>query len=174
MNLLQSFTLIPNRVLDDEDEAALLDQVDDMAVETVPARPALLRFDREAPSLIEAILAAVRDVETAGLAVSRVDDDDDLVTLAIVAGRIGRSREAVRLWSVGRTGPGGFPTPVTGVRPGVALYRWSRIAPWLRERMGLAVPDPEPVAAAVNLALQLRAMAPRIERMDLIRALIAA
>src|SRR3712207_8505223 len=28
-----------------------------------------------------------------------------------IAERIGRSREAVRLWSIGRTGPGGFPAP---------------------------------------------------------------
>jgi hypothetical protein len=40
--------------------------------------------------------------------------------------------------------------------------------------MGVAVPDPEPVLTAVNLALQLRALAPRVSRMDAIRALIAA
>jgi hypothetical protein len=40
--------------------------------------------------------------------------------------------------------------------------------------MGMPVPDPEPVLAAVNLALQLRAMAPRVSRMDVVRALIAA
>jgi hypothetical protein len=38
----------------------------------------------------------------------------------------------------------------------------------------MPVPDPEPVLAAVNLALQLRAMAPRVSRMDVVRALIAA
>jgi hypothetical protein len=174
VNLLQSFTLVADRVLDDASERALLDQCEGLAIESAPGRPALLRFDREAPTLVDAILGAVRDVETVGLAVSRVDDDEDMVTLAVVASRIGRSREAVRLWSVGRTGPGGFPTPVTGLHPSITLYRWSQIAPWLRERMGMPVPDPEPLIAAVNLALQLRALAPRISRMDVIRALIAA
>jgi hypothetical protein len=55
-----------------------------------------------------------------------------------------------------------------------AYYRWSQVAPWLRERMGIDVPDPEPLIAAVNLALQLRAMAPRVSRMDAVRTLIAA
>jgi hypothetical protein len=40
--------------------------------------------------------------------------------------------------------------------------------------MGIEVSDPEPVIAAINLALQLRAIAPRVSRMDAVRALIAA
>jgi hypothetical protein len=79
----------------------------------------------------------------------------------------------VRLWSIGRTGPGGFPPPVDG-RLSTAFYRWSQVAPWVRDRMGLPVRDPEPVLAAINLALQLRAMAPRVSRMDAIRSLLSA
>jgi hypothetical protein len=40
--------------------------------------------------------------------------------------------------------------------------------------MGVAMADPAPVLTAVNLALQLRALAPRVPRMDAIRALLAA
>ena len=103
----------------------------------------------------------------------RVRDDEDLVTLGEIADRVGRSREAVRLWSLGRTGPGGFPPPVDGGLS-TAFYRWSQVAPWIRDRMGLAVTDPEPILAAVNLALQLRVLAPRVSRMDAVRALLAA
>ena len=130
-------------------------------------------FDREAPTLIDAIVSGVRDLDQFGLAATRVRDDDDLVTLADIADRVGRSREAVRLWSVGRTGPGGFPLSVDS-NISTAYYRWSQVAPWLRERMGLDVPDPEPVLAAINLALQLRVMAPRVSRMDAVRRLLAA
>src|SRR5262249_50440930 len=146
----------------------------DVTVEQRPGRPGMLvNFDRPAPTLVDAILTAVRDLDAIGIQAARVRDDFDLVTLAIIGKRVGRSREAVRLWSIGRPGPGGLPSPI-GPGISVAYYRWSQVAPWLRERMGMPVPDPEPVVAAVNLALQLRAMAPRVSRMDVVRALIAA
>jgi hypothetical protein len=174
MITLHSFTLVVDG-LDESSETALFDRCDDVMTETVPPRPdVLLRFIRAAPSLVDAIVSAVRDLDAIGLAAARIDGDDDLVTLQAIAARIGRSREAVRLWSVGRTGPGGFPPPVDAGRRSVAYYRWSQVAPWLRERMGMVVPDPEPLLAAVNLALQLRAMAPRVSRMDAIRSLLAA
>ncbi|MDT4986403.1 MAG: hypothetical protein QOI74_497 [Micromonosporaceae bacterium] len=170
---LQQFRLVVDQPVDQDTATALAQRCDDVTIERLPPRPgALITFDREAPSLVDAILSAVRDLDAVGLPAARVRDDDDLVTLAIIAERVGRSREAVRLWSVGRTGPGGFPSPVDALS--VAYYRWSQVAPWLRDRMGMPVPDPEPVLAAVNLALQLRAMAPRLSRMDAVRALIAA
>jgi hypothetical protein len=174
MMTLQQFGLVVDQQVDKAAQQALLDRCGDVVIELVPDRPGvLISFDRDAPSLIDAILSAVRDLDAIGLPAARVRDDDDLVTLAVIAERVGRSREAVRLWSVGRTGPGGFPSPVdSGLS--VAYYRWSQVAPWLRDRMGMPVPDPEPILAAVNLALQLRAMAPRVSRMDAVRALIAA
>jgi hypothetical protein len=171
---LQQFGLAVDQPVDKAAAEALFDRCGDVTIERVPDRQgALISFDRDAPTLIDAILSAVRDLDAVGLAAARVRDDDDLVTLAVIAARVGRSREAVRLWSIGRTGPGGFPSPAEGGLS-VAYYRWSQVAPWLRERMGMPVPDPEPVLAAVNLALQLRAMAPRVSRMDVVRALIAA
>jgi hypothetical protein len=128
-------------------------------------------FDREAPSLVDAVIAAIADVEATGLRVVRVDDRD-WVTLADIAARIGRSREIVRLWALGRKGPGGFPPPVN---PGMdtSFYSWAGVSPWLRERMGFDLPDDEPVLVATNLALRLRALAPRIRQMELIRALVS-
>ena len=40
--------------------------------------------------------------------------------------------------------------------------------------MGYDLPDDEPILVATNLALQLRALAPRIRHMQLIRDLLAA
>jgi hypothetical protein len=171
---LQQFGLVVDRSVDRAAQEALAERCGDVTIERVRDRPGILiSFDRDAPTMIDAIVSAVRDLDAVGLPAARVRDDDDLVTLAVIAERVGRSREAVRLWSVGRTGPGGFPSPVdSGLS--VAYYRWSQVAPWLRDRMGMPVPDPEPILAAVNLALQLRAMAPRVSRMDAVRALIAA
>ena len=171
---LQQFALLVDHKPTDDQLRGLFERLRDITVEHDPRhRTAVVTFDRYAPSLVDAILSAVRDVESVGLTALRVRDDDDLVTLADIAERVGRSREAVRLWSLGRTGPGGFPAPVDGGLS-TAFYRWSQVAPWIRDRMGMPVNDPEPTLAAVNLALQLRAMAPRVSRMDAVRALLAA
>ena len=127
-------------------------------------------FDREAPSLVDAVTGAIAEVEASGLRVVRIDDRDG-VTLADVAARIGRSREMVRLWALGRKGPGGFPPPVNPGM-GTSFYSWAAVSPWLRE-IGYDLPDDEPVLVATNLALQLRALAPRIRQMELIRALVS-
>jgi hypothetical protein len=170
----QAFGLVVDRKPDPSTANALFERCEQVTVEIDPGRPGtVVQFVRHAPSLMDAILMAVRDLDSVGLAAIGIEDDGDLLTLAAIADRVGRSREAVRLWSVGRTGPGGFPSPAYR-RQQTTYYRWSQVAPWLRERLGMPVPDPEPVLAAVNLALQLRAMAPRVSRMDAVRALIAA
>jgi hypothetical protein len=171
---LQQFVLGIDPDTDRGQLEALLQRCGDASVRKEPRRQTLeVMFDREAPSLVDAIVSAVRDLEAVGIPAGRIRDDDDLVTLAEIAERVGRSREAVRLWSIGRTGPGGFPAPLDmGIS--TAFYRWSQVAPWVRDRMGITVHDPEPVLAAVNLALQLRALAPRVSRMDAIRSLLAA
>jgi hypothetical protein len=111
----------------------------------------------------DGILRAVRRCESSGLAPMRVWAHDWL-TLAEIAERVGRSREIARLWSIGRVGPADFPPPLN---PGGAtsFYSWAEVGPWLR-RAGHAVPREEPMLAAMNLALQLRRLAPRITRMD--------
>ncbi|HEU4424000.1 MAG TPA: hypothetical protein VFR67_15825 [Pilimelia sp.] len=128
-----------------------------------------LRFDVTAPTLVESIVSAVRRVEAAGLRAVRVDAHD-WVTLGDIAERIGRSRETVRLWATGRLGPGGFPPPLNPGRD-TSFYSWAEVLPWLRHRLGFDMPDEEPVLSAANLALQLRGLASRIRRIDLLREL---
>jgi hypothetical protein len=50
-----------------------------------------------------------------------------------------------------------------------SFYSWAEVAPWLR-RAGYDVPSEEPVLAAMNLALQLRHLAPRLSRIDAVLA----
>ena len=85
-------------------------------------------FDREAESLGEAIISAVRDVEKVdGVQVARVADAG-LVSMADIATRLERTRESVRLLVTGARGPGGFPAPVTDPR---SRYRPARPLPTL-------------------------------------------
>jgi hypothetical protein len=119
-----------------------------------------IRADYPAPDLGAAVLRAIRAVEAAGLRAVRVDSGD-WMTLGDIGARLGRSREIVRLWSTGRQGPGGFPPPHN---PGkdTSFFSWAEVAPWLRTRMRYDLPDEEPVLAAMNLALQLRDLMPRL------------
>lgn len=109
--------------------------------------------------MAEAVANAIRRTERAGLSVLRVDADD-WVTIADIARRVGRSREAVRLWSLGLLGPGGFPPPLNPGRE-TSFFSWTEVGRWL-ERVGFDLADEEPVLAAANLAVQLRALIPRL------------
>jgi hypothetical protein len=166
------FTLLLDRMATKAEVAALVTAHDDISTRNNRRDGTCqLWVDRCAPTMLDAVLSAVRDLDAVGLPpVGLVNDD--AVTLEDVAARIGRSREAVRRWSVGRHGPGGFPSPLN---PGGSTnyYRWSSVVRWLREAMSVDLPDDEPVLAAVDLALQLRALAPQVDRIVAIRDLIA-
>lgn len=114
------------------------------------------------PDLLHAALGALRDVASVGLEPVRLVHGD-WVTLGDIAERVGRSREAVRLWSLGRTGPGGFPPP-QNVGADTLFYSWVEVATWLRERLDLDVARPDAglaVADAVVRMRQLRRLASR-------------
>ena len=125
-----------------------------------------LDFDREAESLMEAILEAIAEVHRAGpgIEVLRVEPDD-LVTAADIANRTGRTKESIRLLVGGQRGPGGFPAPVRGIDQRTRLWRWAEVVPWLVRHGALANPsealDEANAIAAVNAALQLHRLGGR-------------
>jgi hypothetical protein len=126
-----------------------------------------LDFTREAASPRAAILSAIAAVEGAGVGarVARVEPDD-LVTLAEIARRSGRSRESIRLLATGERGPGGFPLPVANLTKRSPIWRWTEVSRWLTEKTssarpaapGKGVPGEElaEAIAAINAALDLR------------------
>jgi hypothetical protein len=66
-------------------------------------------FDRETPSLLDAVLSAIEAVESVeGFEVVHVDPDE-LVWASEIASRTGRSRQSVDQLVKGQRGPGGFP-----------------------------------------------------------------
>lgn len=127
------FTLKLNRqVTADEADMLYGSGCDDSAIETGPLGTRI-DFDREAKSLAEAIATAVRDIEKVpGLRAVGVACDN-MVALADIAARAGVSREAVRLWAVGRRGPGSFPSPVLITTGGESVWDWEQVAAWLAE-----------------------------------------
>ncbi|MFI5934501.1 hypothetical protein [Actinoplanes sp. NPDC051494] len=96
------------------------------------------------------------------------------MTLADVADRLGQSRESVRRYATGDRGPGGFPPPVNPARDGTLFYRWSEVAPWVRDRLDLDVPDANPTLVMANLVLQARGVVGRVEGAPALTGLLAS
>jgi hypothetical protein len=129
--------------------AALLARCADAAVEHDPAaREVRAHFDRAGPSLVEAVVSALRDVDASGLTPAQVVPDDDLVTLAAVAARLGTSRRVAE--ALLHDGP-----PPSWHCAGEPVYRWPEVAPRLRAAGESAS---ERIFTAANLALRLRAL----------------
>jgi hypothetical protein len=124
-----------------------------------------IEFTREATSWVEAILSAIRDVESLpGLRVTGAGQED-LVSLLDIAHRARRSREAVRLWAAGKRGPGGFPSPSWRSPSGERFWSWPDVAWWITENLHLSVevaPEPIRIADEVLKARQAVVDAQRI------------
>jgi hypothetical protein len=167
------FTLILDREPTDEEFDALVEAGCDDAAFGVDGGLAVADFDRKAPALADAIASAVRAIESVGLRAIRVVDGD-LLTLADIADRIGRSRESIRRYTTGARGGGNFPPPANSGREGAAFYRWSEVAPWLRTHAGIDAPNPEVGLVVANLVLQARQHRDRVPHMAALSALLAA
>lgn len=135
-----TFVLRLNRVpTDDEVDAIYEAGADDAAVITGSDIGGLVEFDREAQSWAHAIGTAIRDIESVeGLRVVGAGQVDE-VTLIDIARRVGRSREAVRLWVTGKRGPGNFPTPGWVSPSGERFWSWPVAARWIADAFRIDV-----------------------------------
>jgi hypothetical protein len=169
MTMLRRFSMVLDRQATDGQLTDLTDRVGLPTWSNAPGAREIVLI-RRATTLTEAIVAGVRDVEAVGLRPLRVGNGDP-VTLGAIADRIRRSRESVRLWALGTYGPGGFPPPVC-TSGGTTFFSWAEVSPWLRRYLGCELPEEDPARVALDLVLRLRALAPRVARMDLIRRLL--
>jgi hypothetical protein len=135
-----------------------------------------LTVDREAPTLLAAIISAVEDLRAADgpAAVGVQTDESDAVSLSDISARLGgrRTAESLRLLAAGQRGPGGFPRPVTDTGK-LRIYSWAQVTAWLRDVLGEPVPEPSPDLALADQALRLAAWAKAVDRAGDIRQLLA-
>ncbi len=98
--------------------------------------------ERDGVDFAHTVVTAVRELERAGeCRVLRVGRDD-LVSLAEIGRRVGKSREYIRLLAGGDRGPGGFP----GRAPHIAgqdLWSWHEVSTWFAEHGVLEARDAE-------------------------------
>ncbi|MFZ0214667.1 MAG: hypothetical protein WAM30_01880 [Candidatus Dormiibacterota bacterium] len=123
--------------------------------------PSYATFHREAPTLFEAAMSAVRQIESVeGLQVAAIDPND-LVSMPEIAQRLRRTHESVRLLIKGERGPGHFPPPVVKLRGRTRLWSWTDVAVWARFNLPQLGELPVDVGSmvvpsAINAALVLR------------------
>jgi len=113
-------------------------------------------FDREAPTMLAAVISAIDQVESVdSLEVLHVDPDEQ-VWASEIAQRIGRTRQSVDQLVKGQRGPGNFPSPVAYATRN-PLWRWSEVDAWFAAYEGRE-PATERllVLGAINGALQAR------------------
>lgn len=119
-------------------------------------------FDREAPTFPAAVVSALDALQSAlqGVRLLRILPDD-LVTIAAIAIRTGRTDESIRLITQGRRGPGGFPFAAGFINEKTRVWRWTDVARWFSEALDEAPAGAEHAAflAALNDALDLGARA---------------
>lgn len=113
-------------------------------------------FDREAPTLLEAVVSAIASVESIeGLEVLHIDPDE-LVWASEIAERTGRTRQSVDMLIKGLRGPGGFPAPASHATRN-PLWRWLEVEAWFARYEGRqADTERSAVIGAINGALEVR------------------
>ncbi len=94
-----------------------------------------LDFDRTASSLEEAVMSAIKDVESSsvGAVVANVAPED-LVTESEIAKRLQIGRQAVSLWIKGeRRKIKPFPKPIMKLSDKSPFWKWREVIEWLYE-----------------------------------------
>jgi hypothetical protein len=173
MTTTHTFKIIMDRQPTEPELDKLFEAGCDDAVFGVERGLPVATFDRDDETLADAIASAVRALESVGLISLRVIDED-VLTLADIADRIGQSRESVRRYATGERGSGGFPPPINPGREGTVFYRWSEVVPWLRVNLGLEVEDTDPALAMANLVLQARRFRDRVPHASALNDLLKA
>jgi hypothetical protein len=88
-------------------------------------------FDREAPSLEEAVISAIKNVKSASIEAEIASvAPENLVTESEIAKRLNKSRQIISLWIRGNRRKS-FPHPVMRLSEKSPLWNWSEVTKWL-------------------------------------------
>jgi hypothetical protein len=137
-----------------------------------PGGVPIAEFIREGPSMAEAVLSGVENVERVMGTGTVTVVEPELVTLADIAELTGRSRQSVQQLAVGDRGDGSFPTPAAHVLGRTRLYHWWEVATWFG--MDKETVEDAREIAEVNAALVLRAMHPGKPLKSIYRSLLTS
>jgi hypothetical protein len=144
--------------LSDSDADRLYEGFDEeLAVEEGP-KGHFVGFERDAESFLDAALGALKEIIELGFEPLAIEDE--LVSMADIAERAGRTRQSVSMLVAGRRGPGDFPRPVAGnVRS--PLWHWADVVAWFgsQEDTTAEFEDRLSTIAAINGALANRVLA---------------
>lgn len=166
--------LAPGRTLDDL-SIDLYDRIDDASLMGPDVDGPggdgsfLYEFDREAPSLPDALAMALSELGEAlpEATVLRVHEYD-LASMSDIAARAGRTPESIRLLVNGKRGPGGFPPAIGDLNGRMKVWRWTDVALWFEETLREPLPDTADSAflQAFNDALEIRRLASRLDERE--------
>lgn len=119
-----------------------------------------LEFDRESDALDNAVLSAIKHIESAGINARVESVDSALVGLSDIAELTGVSRQAISLLKEGSRGSKNFPAPIQRIKGNSPLWSWKTVSEWLARENRIPKDSPlihhANVLENINLALQLR------------------
>lgn len=119
-----------------------------------------LDFDRESENLEEAVISAIKDIESAIVGAKVVSvAPEHLVSLTDIGERISLTRQAISLYILGQRGKGGFPKPVLKINNKSPLWKWSSVAEWFYQQGKISdhsIIDFANILEEINIALELR------------------
>ncbi|MFG1966359.1 hypothetical protein [Nonomuraea sp. NPDC049028] len=128
--------------------------------------------DREADSLLEAIMSVLIQMSTVDQLWAVGVGHDDAVTLGDAARRHGgRTQASFRQLASGQRGPGGFPAPLIEA-DNVSIYSWAEISEWLRTEMGDDVPQANGDVILADATVKLACRAGSLHRTSQVRDLL--
>lgn len=130
---LYQFTLVLKNVNDKTPnlEDSLYDAGCDDALINYRSGAVYLEFDREAASLEDAVVSAIKNVQSATIDAEVASvSPENLVTESEIAKRLHTSRQKVSLWIRGER-RAGFPPPVMRLSEKSPLWQWNEVVVWL-------------------------------------------
>ncbi|MCA0403917.1 MAG: DNA-binding protein [Proteobacteria bacterium] len=162
MNRTYRFTLVLDGVDDRTPnlEDALFEAGCDDALINYKNGTVYLDFDREDMSLEQAIISAIKAVESTDLGARIVSvAPEHLVSLSDIAERVSMTKQAISLFVLGERGSKDFPKPILKIANKSPLWRWSAVAEWFYRQQKIKsheVVDFAIVIEDINAALDSR------------------
>lgn len=119
-----------------------------------------LEFNRQAPSYEQAVMSAIRDIESAKIGAIIVSRDaGEYVVITDIAELSSLSKQVISNYNKGIRGRGEFPCPVQRIQSKTPLWKWSQVAEWLLEEgkgVDAELVNNALITESINMALSLR------------------